>query len=146
MGMNKRTLGEAVKTARHELGISQRELAALVGVEGSHIAYIEGNRRKPSLSVLVRLAGALGLKRRELLLLSRPEAKVIVDELRDHRPRPPHDAWRRFACNQVLHRRHRIRPAELRVLKQIGLNHEISSSAHFLFILNAIRQAGVPPD
>jgi transcriptional regulator with XRE-family HTH domain len=144
--MSKKTLGDAVKTARQELGLTQRELAARVGVKSSHIAYIEGNRRNPSLSVLVQLAGALGLNRRKLLLLSHPEAKGIVAEPRERRERRPHDAWRRFASNRVLHRRHRITHAELRVLKQISLLQNVARPEYFLFILNSIRQAGAPPD
>jgi transcriptional regulator with XRE-family HTH domain len=43
--MRNMTLGEVVKTARDSLRLTQRDLAAVVGVKASHIAYIENNRR-----------------------------------------------------------------------------------------------------
>jgi transcriptional regulator with XRE-family HTH domain len=144
--MSKKTLGDVVRGARAELAITQRELAARVRVKASHIAYLEGNKRKPSLSLIVRLANALGLNQRELLFLSHPEAKALVGEPRGRATSRPHDAWRRFASNRRLRRRHRITPKELRVLKQISLLQDVACSSHFLFILNAIRQAGAPSD
>jgi len=44
--MAKRTLGSVVKEARDEARMSQRELAAAIGVKASHIAYIENGHRK----------------------------------------------------------------------------------------------------
>jgi transcriptional regulator with XRE-family HTH domain len=144
--MNKKTLGDAVRTARRDLRMTQSELAARVGVKASHIAYIEGNRRNPSLSVLARLAGALGLNRREMFLMAHPDAKALIDEPRDPRTGRRRDVWRQFASNRGLHRRHRITRAELRVLKQISLLQNVASPDQLLFILNAIRLAGAPPD
>jgi transcriptional regulator with XRE-family HTH domain len=60
---NKITYGAVIKEARESLGLTQRGLAAEVGVKASHIAYIEGNRRKPSLSLLRKLVLVLGLDR-----------------------------------------------------------------------------------
>jgi transcriptional regulator with XRE-family HTH domain len=68
--MSKKTLGQVVKEARDALRLTQRGLAAIVDVKASHIAYIENNRRKPSLSLLRRLVEALGLHRREVLFLA----------------------------------------------------------------------------
>ena len=44
--MAKRTLGSVVKAARNEARMSQRELAAAIGVKASHIAYIENGHRE----------------------------------------------------------------------------------------------------
>ena len=47
--MNK--LGEFLKTRREALGLTQRSLAQKLGVEASHVAFIESGRRKPSLKL-----------------------------------------------------------------------------------------------
>jgi len=39
-------------------------------------------------------------------------------------------------------RRHGVTRGELKVLKQVSLLQHVSSPKHFLFVLNAIRQAG----
>ena len=45
-----------VKHRRQALGLTQRQLAEMLGVKGSHVAYLENGRRKPSLALLKRLA------------------------------------------------------------------------------------------
>jgi transcriptional regulator with XRE-family HTH domain len=144
--MNKKMLGSVVREARQDHGMTQRELAKMVGVKGSHIAYIEGNRRKPSLSLLRRIADVLGLNRRELLFLTHPEARYLVGDSDGAGNRKPADSWRVFAANHALHKRHKITPAELRLLKQVSLLERVSYPSHFIFILNSIRQAGAAQD
>src|SRR5688572_18218178 len=71
------TLARASRDGRLALGLSQSAVASKVGVARSYIAAIERGRANPSLDVIVRLAGALGL---ELdLSLSAP---VIVGDRR----------------------------------------------------------------
>jgi transcriptional regulator with XRE-family HTH domain len=77
--MAKRTLGSVAKEARNEARMSQRELAAAVGVKASHIAYIESGHRRPSISLIIPLSKALGLDAKELLILGYPQVKQILD-------------------------------------------------------------------
>jgi transcriptional regulator with XRE-family HTH domain len=145
--VSRKRLGEVVKDAREGRGITQRSLARAVGVKASHIAYIENNRRRPSLTLLRRLADALELRRLELLLLAYPEAKRLVQLKVEARPiERAHDSWQRFASNRLLLRQHRVTRKELRLLKQVSLLEDVSSPRHFLFILNSIRQAATPDD
>jgi transcriptional regulator with XRE-family HTH domain len=144
--MTKRTLGQVLRETRGELGITQRELGRLTGVKASHIAYLENGRRRPSLTLLGRIADVLGLNRRDLLFLSHPEAHYLVSDGAKPARKKLADAWKRFASNRALHRRYKITAAELRVLKQVDLLEHVSSSSHFLFILIAIRQGAVLPD
>jgi transcriptional regulator with XRE-family HTH domain len=137
--MIKRTLGSVVKEARAGARMSQRGLAAAIGVEGSHIAYIEQGQRKPSISLINRLAETLGLSAKELLVLAHPEAKPIVDGDRPSARRD--DAWPRFLSNQALLRGHAIKPGELKMLKNVAMLSHVAHPGHFIFILNAIRQA-----
>jgi transcriptional regulator with XRE-family HTH domain len=139
--MTKKTLGTVVKEGRDALRLTQRGLAEIVGVKASHIAYIENGHRNPSLSLLRRLADALGLNRKELLFLSHPDAKYLMDE-DDGSTRKRDDSWLAFTQNRAALRRHNVTRAELKVLKQVSLLEHVSHPRHFLFILNSIRQAG----
>ncbi len=137
------TLGAVVKEARESLGLTQRGLAAEIGVKASHIAYIEGNRRRPSLPLLRKLALVLGLDRREMLFLSYPDAKFLIDyATRSEAAKRKKDAWEQFTSNRVMIKHYGITRGELNVLKQVSLLQHVSSPRHFLFVLNAIRQAG----
>ncbi len=138
--MIKKTVGDIVKRARVEFGMSQRGLAAAVSVKGSHIAYIERGMRRPSLPLLRRLADTLQLNRRELLYSAYPEAEYLVGHHESASAKRT-DAWQRFASNRPLLRRHNITRSELRVLKQVSLLERISCPRNFLFILNTIRQS-----
>ena len=95
------------------------------------------------LSLLRRIVDTLGLDPREMLFLSRPDAKYLVRAVREPgATKRLDDAFRRFASNRALLARHNVKPRELKVLKQVSLLEHVSYPRHFLFILNAIRQAG----
>ncbi len=138
--MTKRTLGSVVKEARDGARMSQRELSSAVGIKASHVAYIENGRRRPSIALINRLSGTLGLDAKELLVLAHPEVKQIVDRDRPSAKKGD-SAWQRFVSNQALLRRHAITKGELKVLKQVALLETVAHPGHFIFILNAIRQA-----
>ena len=53
-------VGAALQAARAQLGISQKQLASLSGIDQSDISKIERGAANPSLSTLDRLAKALG--------------------------------------------------------------------------------------
>ena len=138
--MTKRTLGSVVKEARDGARMTQRELAAAIGVKASHIAYIENGHRRPSISLINRLSETLGLDAKELLVLAHAEAKQIVDGNRPSAKKGD-EAWPRFVSNQALLRRHAITKGELKILKQVAMLEQVAHPGHFIFILNAIRQA-----
>jgi transcriptional regulator with XRE-family HTH domain len=135
------TLGAAIKEARESMGLTQRGLAAEVDVKASHIAYIESNRRRPSLPLLRKLVSVLGLNRREMLFLTYPDAKFLIDETPKSDVRGK-DAWGQFVSNRAILKRHGVTPGELKILKEVSMLEHVSSPRHFLFVLNAIRQAG----
>lgn len=54
-------LGRAIKLCRVHRELSQQELADLVGVDVSHISLLERNKRNAKLSILDKLAKALGI-------------------------------------------------------------------------------------
>lgn len=62
--------GRALRIARTAKGMSQRELADAAKIDASHVSLIETGHRTPSLSVLQRLANALGMPMDILSLLA----------------------------------------------------------------------------
>jgi transcriptional regulator with XRE-family HTH domain len=139
--MKKKTLGEVLKQRRETLALTQRELARKLNVKPSHVAYLEKDRRRPSLGLVSRLADVMGLEKEPLFLLAHPEASSLLSARREA---PPHDrdqVWRDFAGNKALLARHNVRPRELKILSQVNTLGKITAPRNFLFILNAIRQA-----
>ncbi|MGA2409124.1 MAG: helix-turn-helix transcriptional regulator [Candidatus Binataceae bacterium] len=141
--MKKKTLGQVLKNQRETLALTQRELALKLNVKPSHVAYLEKDRRRPSLGLLSRIADVLGLPKESLFVLAHPEASSLLGSRRS--PSAGHDdpdqVWRDFTGNKALLARHGVKPRELKVLSQVNLLGKITAPRHFLFILNAIRQA-----
>jgi transcriptional regulator with XRE-family HTH domain len=130
-----------IREARVSLGLTQRQLGEEIGVKGSHIAYIEGGQRHPSLRLLSSLAEVLGLEKNALFLLLHPEAQDFVPAGKDPVEPQANEAWKQFLRSGPLLRRNKITPAELRVLKQVNLLGVVISPRMFLFVLNSIRQS-----
>jgi transcriptional regulator with XRE-family HTH domain len=140
--MKKQTLGEVLKNRRELFALTQRELAAKIGVKPSHVAYLETDRRRPSLGLVSRIAEVLGLNKEKLFLLAHPEARSLISSGRSSAPRPEHEnVWREFCRNEALLARYQVSSRELKVLSQINLLGKVAAPRHFLFILNSIRQA-----
>jgi transcriptional regulator with XRE-family HTH domain len=134
-----RNLGEFLKARREALGLTQRSLAQKLGVEASHVAFIESGRRKPSLKLVARIADTLGLDRQEVLVLAHPEVNVLLSTTEsDPRPRPPR-SWQRFIQNSALLVRYHVTKPELQVLEHLSLLGTAISAKEFLAILTLIR-------
>ena len=65
--MERGILGNAIRAARMEMGITQEKLAELVDITPAHLKHIEGEHRKPSIDVLFNLAQVLQLSLDNLL-------------------------------------------------------------------------------
>lgn len=140
--MKKETLGQVLKQRREAYALTQRELARKLGVKASHVAYLENGRRRPSLSLLARLADTLELNKQRLFLLTHPEAEGIIGARPEASPaKRPDNAWRRFVANRGVLARHKVTEQELKVLEKVNMLGRVSAPSQFLFILNSIRQA-----
>jgi transcriptional regulator with XRE-family HTH domain len=140
--MKKETLGQVLKQRREAYALTQRELARKLGVKASHVAYLENGRRRPSLSLLARLADTLELNKQRLFLLTHPEAEAIIGAHRDASPaKRKENAWRKFVSNRGMLARHKVTDQELKVLQKVNMLGKVSAPNQFLFILNSIRQA-----
>jgi transcriptional regulator with XRE-family HTH domain len=131
--------GEMIKSHREGLGLTQRALAQQLGVEASHVAFIESGRRKPSLKLIRRLADALGLDRQNLLILAHPEAKELIAEAKPEKVRKTSPSWQRFIENQELLNRYNVTDRELRTLEHLSFLGTVVSAKEFLAILTLIR-------
>ncbi len=137
----KKTLGSVLRNRREAMRLSQRELARRLDVKASHVGYLETGKRRPSLPLLGRLASVLGLEREPLFLLAHPEAKALLERPQPDRAARPDHAWRSFIGDKSLLLRNNVTKRELRVLSQVKTLGIVSSPRHFIFILNAMRQA-----
>ena len=61
------TIGQRIKKARREAGLTQAALAALGCISRSYLAGVEGDRYNPSVDTLQKLASALGVPSGALL-------------------------------------------------------------------------------
>jgi transcriptional regulator with XRE-family HTH domain len=132
-------LGETVRRQRQALGFTQRTLAQRLGVEASHVAFIESGRRKPSLKLVARLADVLGLDRQDLLIQAHPEAKELIAEAKPEERRKTSPSWQRFIENKQLLVRYNVTDRELRALEGLSFLGTVHSAKEFLAILTLIR-------
>ncbi len=63
------SLGDILRTARQEAGLSVRDLAAQVGVHFTHIGQLESGKRNPSPENLQRIAEVLNVDAEPLLAM-----------------------------------------------------------------------------
>ncbi len=138
---HKNSLGRLIKQKRKELDLTQRALAKQLGVEASHVAYLESGKRKPSLTLMARLEDALGVSRQQIFLLTHPEAAAVVNPSDRIAPREqPADEWRQFITDRSFVKRHQITRRELRAFKELSLLGYVLSRHQLLAILTMIRE------
>lgn len=75
-------IGQRIRKTRKAHGLSQEQLAELVGISTTHMSHIETGNTKLSLPVLVSLAEALEVSTDDLLFCGSPtERGGVLDEL-----------------------------------------------------------------
>lgn len=93
--MNYRDMGKRVRKQRQLIGMTQQELADLVGVSTSFVGHVERGSRKASLETLVALSNALGVSVDYLLAgsLQGPDAEAPSNNM---------DPSRRMVIREIL--------------------------------------------
>ena len=71
-------IGQRIRKTRKAHGLSQEQLAELVGISTTHMSHIETGNTKLSLPVLVSLAEALELSTDDLLFCGSPTERGSV--------------------------------------------------------------------
>jgi putative transcriptional regulator len=137
--MSKATsFGNHLNRWRERAGLSQRELAKSLGVQASYLSYIEQNKRRPSLSLLLRVASTIGIDAHEAFLLVHPECESFVGP---SRKTVREDAWTRFSSDRRVLLRWRVTRSEMLFLKRLNTLGIVTDPSSFLFVLNSVRQA-----
>ena len=81
--MNNKNLASVVEDARKKIGISQRELSRITGIDNNTIAKIEkGERKKPNVLSLKKLSSVLNISLEDLMELceySKEEIEATVN-------------------------------------------------------------------
>lgn len=62
-----KAFGGAVRKARFKKQLTQEELGNLAGIPGNHVSNIERGENSPTLSIVVKLAAALGVSSASLV-------------------------------------------------------------------------------
>lgn len=75
--VDKKMIGDALKTKRREKRITQQQLAGLTGLSRSYIADIENGRYTPSINTLTKLAKPLDI---DLNFLLSPVGKPTLEK------------------------------------------------------------------
>jgi transcriptional regulator with XRE-family HTH domain len=135
--MKTRSIGNLIKRRREALGLSQRALAARVGISATYVSYIETGERRPSSRTLARLATTLNLDKRLVASHAYPELRELfrIDD-RDE-PSRKLRAWRQFMS--VYRAQQRVTEAEQRVLFEVNKLGRVRSARDFVHIIEAIR-------
>lgn len=60
-------MGERIRAARERAGLTQKELAAAIGVNHSAISFWENGQTVPTINNLVKIAGILGVSPGDLI-------------------------------------------------------------------------------
>ena len=60
-------LGDEIRKAREEAGMSQEKLSFEAGVDRSYLSELENNHRSPTVEMLLRLCDAMDVRASELL-------------------------------------------------------------------------------
>lgn len=60
-------LGDAIRTRRQQLGLSQEALADAAGINRTHMGEVERGKRNISLMGVVKIAAAMDVKASEIL-------------------------------------------------------------------------------
>jgi transcriptional regulator with XRE-family HTH domain len=75
-----RTLGEQIRRARIEKGLTQKQLADLLGVKNNSISDWEKGKSKPHVDIIELLMGVLDIDANTLLGWSEPEQRKAEAE------------------------------------------------------------------
>jgi len=101
-------LGARIKKLREGLGLSQRALAARLGVSNAALAQYEIGARSPSNEVLLQIARGLGTSVDQLLgAVDKPEIfvdKEIVEAFEQFSELKPHDRRVVIELIKILHK------------------------------------------
>lgn len=66
------SLGEQIRSARTNAGLTQEQLASAAGLDRAYISQLENDHKSPTVDTLLRLCGAIGVRASELIARIEP--------------------------------------------------------------------------
>ena len=87
--------GSLILTARLKMGLTQRDLAARLGVSQPTVAAYESGRRQPTLPTLMRMLSAAGFDL-ELGLAAHDDHDEVLESLERTRSPADQERWRSY--------------------------------------------------
>jgi transcriptional regulator with XRE-family HTH domain len=75
------TFGRRIKRHRLDAGMTQRDLAGMVGVGVPHVSKVEADRENPSDDLILRLAKVFDLDADELFLTARRLPPALAEDM-----------------------------------------------------------------
>ncbi len=77
--MEKGILGNAIRTARINMNLTQEQVAEMVDISPIHFKHLESEHRMPSIEVLFKLCDVLNLSLDNLLFVSKKNRPILQD-------------------------------------------------------------------
>ena len=124
-------LGSVLKERRLALRLTQRQLAARLGVSAAHVAYVEHGRRRPSPDLMGRIEKVLSVSRGDLFALAHPVDQPARSGLEIE--------WLRLASSRKFLKQNAVTPSEIRAFQELSKLGFVPSRREFLAILALIR-------
>ena len=134
----KRTFGQVLRDRRRQLDLTQQEVARRIKTSTPYVGHLEAGKRRPSNTVLSRLADVLGLNRRDLFILANPKVIELLGSKEDDKEK---SAWEIFQRDEQLRRILGITAEEIAILSKVAQMGDVISPRDFVFVLYAVRQA-----
>jgi len=69
-------IGSTIKSLRVQKGISQKDLAARVGITASYLSLVENDIKQPNMGTVVKISKAIGIPAEVLFFLSLDKSKL----------------------------------------------------------------------
>lgn len=80
MDKKRKDIGSRIKEQRKKRGLTQKELAEMLGISAHTLSKYEQNQREPKIKTIKQIANALGVSSAELTL-SQEELEVIANSI-----------------------------------------------------------------
>jgi len=81
--MEKGVLGNAIRTARIKMNLTQEQIAEMVDISPIHYKHLESEHRMPSIEVLFKLCDVLNLSLDSLLFVS-PTGRPLLQDINNY--------------------------------------------------------------
>lgn len=81
MSVERGMIGNIIRNARTEKGMTQAQLAEIVNVSENHLKHVEGGYRNPSVDLLINIAQILNISVDNIIFPQKPENEALLVEM-----------------------------------------------------------------